>query len=96
MVVRARCFHSRNSVSFWPKCLTDLAPGRDSLVAADLAGSAIIRDLSIMFVDDLRVCGAALAAFSELSDDRKPGPVMYPLEDRSLSLPKDNGMPVSL
>jgi hypothetical protein len=61
-----------------------LTAGRDSLVAVDSAGSAIMHDLSIMFADE-DVPRARLALllehFSELSDDREPGRIMYPLAE---------------
>jgi hypothetical protein len=58
--------------------------GRDSLAAIDSAGSAIMHDLSIMLAGE-DVPRARLAVllrhFSELSDDREPGRIMYPLAE---------------
>jgi hypothetical protein len=53
-----------------------LTAGRDSLVAIDSAGSAIMHDLTFMFADEdaprARLT-QLLEHFSELSDDREPG-----------------------
>jgi predicted transposase YbfD/YdcC len=61
-----------------------LTAGRDSLVAIDSAGSAIMHDLSIMLVDEdtpRARLALLLEHFSELSDDREPGRIMYPLDE---------------
>src|SRR6202140_3106310 len=61
-----------------------LTAGRDSLVAVDSAGRAVMHDLTIMFADEDAPRASLtllLQHFSELSDDREPGRIMYPLAE---------------
>jgi predicted transposase YbfD/YdcC len=61
-----------------------LTAGRDSLVSLIRQGSATMDDFSIIFTDEdaprARLT-LLLEHFSELSDDREPGRIMYPLAE---------------